>query len=379
MNDAHEFLMWQPSKIQAGRVMPTTLENLNEGCGFSGTDASMLEISKGLASLGHGVRVLSGGPAKTITDAGSVAYLSPDRGFLDSVTGSLARVDVFVVVYMLREAHSEMLDVLRRLTNPDLKVLLWCHSIHSQSYVSVLERACVRRSSPFMLVGVSEFVRGHMVAKRANSVVIPNAINPSIFMAHCDKRRERLSFIFCASYERGGRIAKLVHAQLRETLPMGDMLVSSYCDVALGPSLSKRALAARMRTTDYMVYPLVLDGGSVHHDTYGCVVLEAMACGVLVVTWDVACLREVYGDLITLVPPPAFPGYDPGAEEGRNEAMLGPAAITSLADAVTQLDGLPAAVREARREAARSWAMDQTWDKRVTSLLKEVRALDLII
>lgn len=379
----YEFLLWQPSIIQSCRVMPTTLQNLNDGCGFSGTDASMLEVANGLATLGHGVRVLSGGPADREGPAGkqvgSVRYLSHHKTFLDrrEQVASLAQVDVLIVEYILGEAHSEMIDIINRLTKPSLKVILWCHSIHSKGNLSVLENVCSRKSVPFMLVGVSEFVRHHTVVRRGRSVTVGNALNPAIFR-RTDQVREQLSMIFCASYERGGRIAKLVHEQLQKTLPMGQLFIASYCDSKLGPSLSKRALADRMRMTDYMVYPLVLDSGSVHHDTYACVILEAMASGVLVVTWDVACLRGVYGDMITLVPPPAFDGYDPAAEFGKNNAMLEPAAITSLAEAVTCLVNLPKDERESRRERARSWALGQTWDKRVTSLISAVRSMDTL-
>lgn len=364
--------------------MPTNYHNLIRGCGFSGTDASLLEISRGLARQGHGVRVLSGGPASKETiegDSGVVEYLSPEPCFLNSADRleDLARVDVFVVVYMTCDAHPDMLDVLKRLTNPRLKVFLWCHSIYTTGMITVLESACMRRQTPFMLVGVSEFVRTHLAARRAKCVIIPNAINPSIFNMEQREVREPLSFVFCASYERGGHIAEEVHKLLKMTLPMGAMYVSSYCDPALGPSLSKIALASRMRSSDYMVYPLVLGQGAVHHDTYACVILEAMACGVLVVTWDVACLRGVYGDLITLVPPPEFPGYDPGAEFGTNGAMLRPAAISALADAVSLLANLPVGEREAIRMRARTWAVEQTWDKRVTALLSEVEQLDLIV
>lgn len=49
-----------------------------------------------------------------------------------------------------------------------------------------------------------------------------------------------------------------------------------------------------------------------------------MASGVLVVSWDAACMREVCGDHITLIPTPAFPGYDPHHHDGINKAMLDP-------------------------------------------------------
>lgn len=373
------FLFWQPSIIQRRHVMPTTLDNLHRadgdgGCAFSSADASMLELAAGLALRGCEVRVLSGGPAVrpqpcTPPNTHTIKYLSPERTFLDTPEqqAGLTRVDVFVVVYMMPEApaHAEMMDVLRRLANPQLRVLCWCHMVYQDAHLSLLRNACAHRGLPMTLVCVSDFVRYHLRDVGVPSVTISDAVNPDIFGSDGDER-EAKSVVFCTSYERGGRIAREVHSLLMtRTAGMGEMHVCS--------TLSKRALASRLRRSDYMVYPLVLDGGSVHHDTFACGVLEAMASGVLVVSWDVACLRTVFGDLITLLPPPPSPGYDGRAPGGSNAAMLEPAAVAALADAMTSLMALPKERREARRDAARAWALRQTWDRRVGDLLQAVR------
>lgn len=377
--------------------MPTTLQNLNEGCGFSGTDASMLELARGLATgtgTRHVVRVLSGGPARTdkvetadskCGEDGVIHYLSPERNFLDAPkqVSDLSTVDVLILVYLMPEAHLEMIDLFRRLPNPLLRVFLWCHSVFTSADVVRVETACLERQIPLMLVGVSDFVREHLsAAGHAKSyITIPNAINPYIFDDAGRDEREPNSFIFCASYERGGAVARSVHALLKtrhalpSDMPIGALYLCSYCDTAVGPSMSKDALASRMRKCEYMVYPLVLSSGSVHHDTYACCVLEAMASGVLVVSWDVACLRGVFGDLITLVTPPAFMGYDPHARSGTNKAMLEDSSVTLLADAVSVLMALTPAQRETRRLAARSWALQQTWDKRVASLVLAINTV----
>lgn len=353
-------------------MLPTTLENLHEGGGFSGTDTSMLEIAGGLATRNHGVRILAGGPAAVSRETPNLSYLSPERTFLDTQL-DLARVDVLVVVYMMPEApaHAEMMDVLRRLTNPRLRVFCWCHVIFQQAHIALLENACLHRNLQLTLVCVSDFVRAHLSVHHHDLVVIPNAVNPDIFLSEDPGEREPRSLVFSASYERGGRLAEAVHTSLLRTHgPIGAMHLCSYCD-ALIPSLSKKALASRLRGCDYMVYPLVLDNGSVHHDTYACVVLEAMASGVLVVSWDVACMRAVYGDLITLVSPPPWPGYDGQAAGGSNPGMLEAGAVAALADAVSQLMALPTATREARREVAQAWALSQTWGARVDALESE--------
>ncbi|MEW5315190.1 MAG: hypothetical protein WDW38_006636 [Sanguina aurantia] len=321
----HSFLLWQPAFIQTRRMMPTTLLNLNEGHGFSGTDTSMLEIAGHLVKRGHGVHVLSGGPATRRPGHDGISYMSPDRSYMDDPVQvrTMAAVSTLVLVYLTPESLGEMAEVMRRASNSRLRVVLWCHSLHLGAHeFEFVKQVCAARGAHLSVVGVSDFVREKLrptleaCGLTGAYITIPNAVNPDLFTGEQGGRvgvREPRSMVFFASYERGGRIAKEVHARLGlRGLAMGGMHVFSYCDASI-TGLSKSSLARRLRTCDIFVYPLILDCGSVHHDTFACVVLEAMASGVLVVTWDVACLRGVYGDLITLVPTPICPGYDPAS------------------------------------------------------------------
>jgi glycosyltransferase involved in cell wall biosynthesis len=151
---------------------------------------------------------------------------------------------------------------------------------------------------------------------------------------------------------------------VREASPAAatDLIFASYYTPDGGRSLSKRALAELVASAEFFVYPLVLQSGRVHHDTFACVVLEALAGSVDVVTWDAACLREVFGgDRVALVPPPACPGYDPRARFGCNPRMLTDDAVAALAATVLAVAALPAGERERRRRAAAAWANGQTW------------------
>lgn len=354
-------------------MMPITLTNLNGGCGFSGTDAAMLEIAGGLALRGHGVRILSGGPANMRVGADGIRYLSPVRSFLDSdaVKSDLNEVDVFVISYL--HDIQELFDILLRVVNGNkksIRLVLHCQCIFSAGSVEAVSSACTQLGVHMYIAGVSDFVEFHTASCGRPYFSLGNGINPAIFCADTGvtSSREPMSFVFAASYERGGRIAREVHERLKTRgLHMGAMNVASYCDVTL-PSLSKMDVAKLLDASDFFVYPLVLDAGNVHHDTFACSVLEALACGVEVVTWDVACMRNVYGEYITLVSPPPHPGYSPHAASGFNPEMLTMQSVDALADAVTRVAELPPQERERRRHTARTWALGQTWEKRVIDL-----------
>lgn len=333
----------------------------------------MLEISAGMARSGAGVRVLSGGPASL----GEVVYMSPDRAYLDS--SNLGAVNIFVIMFIHLDKTSlgELEDLTRRLTHPNLKVLLWCPCIWSKQDADVIQEVLHR---PVTLIGVSKYVDRCMQHHALPYFEVPNAINPDIFGNKHAKlvQRQPRSFIFTACYERGGHTAREVHDLLTARGHcMGGMNVYSYFDTNLAPSLSKRELAERLKESEYMVYPLTLQNAEVHHDTFACVILEAMACGVLVVTWDVACMRDVYGDMITLVSPPPCDGYDPQAAAGSNPMMIQKDSVVKLADAVSGLIALSEEDRETRRLVAREWALNQTWQKSVDKLSNIVRQLHL--
>ena len=55
----------------------------------------------------------------------------------------------------------------------------------------------------------------------------------------------------------------------------------------------------------YFIYPLMnSENGLIHRDTFACVVAEAIACGVEVLTYPVAALKEYYDGLVTWIPLP---------------------------------------------------------------------------
>jgi glycosyltransferase involved in cell wall biosynthesis len=182
--------------------------------------------------------------------------------------------------------------------------------------------------------------------------------------------------VFGASYERGGEVCRRVFTKVRETShsAASELVFASYYTPDGSSSLSKQALAELVASAEFFVYPLVLPSGSVHHDTFACIVLEALAGGVDVVSWDVACLREVFGNHVNLLQTPTCTGYDPHARFGRNPNMLSDGAVGALADAVLAVDALPVNERERRRREAVEWATSETWTDKAVQMEAELQA-----
>ena len=172
-----------------------------------------------------------------------------------------------------------------------------------------------------------------------------------------------------ACFERGGSLSLNVFDSVKKDgwifnvagyAGLPDFSDKKRDDVNILGSLNKIDLINLLNKSDYFVYGLVLPNGiSVHHDTYASSILEALACGVIVITWDVSYLRDIYGDNIILIPPPFYEGYDPHDSYGKsNPAMLDP---QPFVDAINFLDNHHDE-KEELRERARIWALQQTWD-----------------
>ena len=133
-------------------------------------------------------------------------------------------------------------------------------------------------------------------------------------------------------------------------------------DRVLPRSSRAREIKELLDTIDFFVYPLVLPPlgpAYVHHDNHCNSVMEALACGVIVITWDVVNLTTSFGDAIVTVPHIQHGEYDPDHTDiddpdGRSEA-----AVRLFADRIAYLEGHPEE-KEAIRSRARAWALEQT-------------------
>ena len=193
-------------------------------------------------------------------------------------------------------------------------------------------------------------------------------------------------WIFHASFERGGDVACRVLRVVNDRLPEygGVLHAASYYekDVERVPStivwhgsLTKLKLRDVLDTCEYFVYPLVLPNGLVHHDTFACCVLEALSRGVIVVTWDVACFEDVYGDAVVRVPPRT--GYDAKAARACDAWFDTEEAVNRLADAVCAIEEDPERKKRIRDDGIRfSRGREFTWSVKSRTILDALDALD---
>ncbi len=375
------------------RAAPLTYTNLWNQAGFSGTETAFMEIGKMLVD--------SGRFEVTVVDyAGDAEYVDPASGIrfrsLASIGGDAGVNDYdwyCPLFYTWMCQHHQFMRHIRDRTKT--KLLLWLQCILGND-----EFIHQWMQEGFQVYGmaVSQWVYDKYIDKHLDADhlwLVPNGVSPRFFQGGeegemlskpRDDEERRGAWCFHPWFVRGGSVAVRVFERVRHTLPDAacSFHVLSYHtkDSSALPafvqhhgSLSKTEVASRLAATEYFVYPLVHPHGEMHHDTFGCVILEALAMGVIVITWNVACNPKLYGDHIVALPPP--PQYAADAGWGHIEPwFLSDEAVGQLADTVIAIEADPARKAELRRRGMQ-WARQQTWDIGARTMMDRMTRKDV--
>jgi glycosyltransferase involved in cell wall biosynthesis len=168
---------------------------------------------------------------------------------------------------------------------------------------------CVKTLSPYAMTYFTDTFKG------------PNPFMEDVYN-NTSFIKEPLSFIFHGGFDRGGHIAYKAF----KTLPYEDkkMYVCGYDTLRLKNeceqieflnSLDKTSLYNFLEKSEYFIYPLVAPShvkadykgnppNIVHKDTFGCVIAEALAHEVIVLTYPIGAVPEIYKDYLVYLPFP---------------------------------------------------------------------------
>lgn len=336
------------------RKLEHTYENYINNCGFSGTDTQILEMSNWLNKMGHNSIIVKDTELKNLKDIDDIDVFCPSfYAWLQNV-----------------------IDFSRKLSSKT-KILLYI-----QSFADCQSLFNLRKN--IYIVGVSDYVKLYYSKCGYPYKTIYNAINDEIFTNNTlDYESKKGNYVFFASYERGGEICLKIFNKLANNYDNIKLHISSYEpkdidkiskntseNIIKYSSLSKRDIKSLLDKCDYFIYPLVNNlNGSVHHDTFACVVLESLACGVSVISWDVACLKSLYKDNIYLIDPPLCHGYNSSQQFGYNRNMLSDDSINLFVNKIDEIEISPE-IKLAKKIEARKWALSHTWKNKTEELLE---------
>jgi glycosyltransferase involved in cell wall biosynthesis len=334
------------------RKLEYTYDNYINNCGFSGTDAQILEMSYWLNKMGHNCIIVK-----------------------DTELKKLNHLDIDVFCPSFYTWLPTVLNFCKKLSL-NTKILIYIQSFADCRSIFSLKKN-------FYIVGVSEYVKSYYSEYGYPYKTIYNAVNDEIFTNNIlDYESKKGNYVFFASYERGGEICLKIFNYLENIYENINLYITSYepkdkdkisknisKNINVYSSLSKKEIKKLLDKCDYFIYPLVNNiNASVHHDTFACVVLEALACGVSVITWDVACFKTLYEDNIYLIEPPVCKGYDGLSQYGVNKNMISDYSYNLFVDKIKEIESSPE-LKLSKKIKAREWALSHIWENKTKELL----------
>lgn len=239
----------------------------NGGVGASGTHQSSIIVAEGLAKKGHSVTFYDSN-VKPGTNIG-VKYIN-SKDDID-----YEKTDVLIA--LSQEEHRFPKEF------KDLKKLIIFFQTVELRNIEDIYKNIKAKSREYVFV--SQWAKNANKSKEGH--VIYNAVMDDMLPEVVEKPDN--SFIWNASWERGGEVAKKVSENLG-----GNFILMTYTQK--DKSYDKKDIFENMNKSKYFVYPLVLPSAHVHKDTFGCCVSESLCMGVHVITWPIACMPELYGE-----------------------------------------------------------------------------------
>jgi glycosyltransferase involved in cell wall biosynthesis len=181
------------------------------------------------------------------------------------------------------------------------------------------------------------------------------------------------SFIFFASFERGGEVACKAFDKL--SLKNKSMDICSYVKIDLDKKYNisisnKKNLFDKLASSEYFIYPLVLpsyNNYSVHKDTDACVIAESLLHEVIVLTYPVGVLPEVYKDYLVWLPfpPEADVNNLKSSDTSYCPSLYSEFAIDSIVNIIEFLEANPSA-KELIKKRGKQFIIDQRNQKTIT-------------
>lgn len=253
----------------------------------SGTDQSVIMVSEYLVSKGHEVTIVLEKTDKQPCRGVNYTDFSYE-GIKDS------EIDVLVSALWFDKYKDFPFKINKGL-------IYWYHMAWVYGINEMIE-FCNDRSIKMAFLNISKWAQnqnewnislGKSKIENTINVIIPNPImtdlideinNESVVL-----KKEKTS-IFHAQYGRGGSIADRVVNEL------GWDKISLFDYVNPANGTDKKTVFTKLLEADYFIFPLYHPNGCVYKDTFSCSVAEAVAAGVIVITYPLGAIPEYFSD-----------------------------------------------------------------------------------
>jgi glycosyltransferase involved in cell wall biosynthesis len=252
----------------------------------SGTDQSVIMIAEYLATKGHDVTIVL-----DKTDRQKCRGVSYDDFDYKSFIGQ-GDVDILITALWFDKYDKIPFKVTKGL-------LYWYHMAWVYCINEMID-FCNTHKLKMGFVNISKWSRsqndwnvelGKQKIENTVDVIIPNPIMTEL-IEKIEKEekivRKEKSSIFHAQYGRGGDVAN------RTVLELGWEKMYTFDYVNPQNGTDKKELFYKLLETDYFIFPLYHPNGCVYKDTFSCSVAEAIAAGVIVLTYPLGAIPEYF-------------------------------------------------------------------------------------
>ena len=367
------------------------------GGGASGTDTSSILVAEYLSNQGHDVVVCTDRLDQPLEDelikegkiytpglkSYGVTYTNQD---FDGVENK--EFDILVNMLWFQDYDKLPITVTK-------SVIYWCHMQWMFGLDEILKFASKNNLS-IGIVNISDWQRGWSQGvidtiknrhSRTKQILIPNPIFDEIIN---EVKEENLTkkdgkFIFHATWPTGGNVALDVVRQLdieNKEFHALDYFISvdNHVDEFFHnhKSCDRKTLFRHLSESDYFIYPLYTIHKTIRKDTFACTVAEALALGVIVVTYPLGALPENYKDYCVWLDAPEGVDMDKIQEENLARDEDGLFTQTKhIVDKINYLENNPE-IKEHYRNAGKQYIMDtfnldkigKIWDGFIDELIK---------
>jgi len=283
------------------------------GGGGSGTDSSSIVVAEYLASQGHEVVFVT----EALEPQLEQAYKKAGRVY---VPGMKVRGVIYTNLNFDGIDNKEF-DILinslwfakyKELPIKVTKALIYWNHMQWLYGLSEIINYTKENNLQLGIVNISNWEKGMNQSTVDNiksqipdlkQALIPNPIMDDIVNEVCEMNltRKNHKFIFHAAWARGGNVA--IEAVRHLNFPdvefhAFDYLLATHDHkdpfFTRHNGVDKKTLFTHLAESEYFVYPLYTPYKDVHKDTFSCVVAEAIALGVIPITYPLGALPEIF-------------------------------------------------------------------------------------
>lgn len=277
--------------------------------GGSGTDGSSILVSEYLASKGHEVVfVFDDLEPQLLEEYGHFDYGKTIRGvqYTNKSFDGIDNLEFDILVNSLWFHDYESLPI-----TVTKSLIYWCHM---QWIYGINESINYAKKNNLKLgfVHISDWesqmtqpVVNTAISQYENTIytTIPNPIMDEMInevLSNSPTRKEH-KFSFHAVWGRGGNVAVDAVRELGfedSEFHAFDYLMATHHHTDdffnMHNGVDKHTLFTHLAESDYFIYPLYTPYEDVHKDTFSCVVAEAIALGMIVITYPLGALPQYY-------------------------------------------------------------------------------------